>query len=145
MDYFERALEFYERSLNENDAFTKFLFKYISFEIFYKVIYKKITKVANDEYLKKDFFDKINVIKIEELKHELDITPHKNVGNPWDKSWTGKLTNLKDFSGLVQFLRRARNNLFHGDKGISDERDIFIVSYGNIILNSLLETLLNLN
>lgn len=44
-----------------------------------------------------------------------------------DQRWNGKLASSEDFAGIIEFIVRARNNLFHGDKEPSEEIDQQVV------------------
>ncbi len=60
-----------------------------------------------------------------------------------DRRWNGKLESEDDFDGIIEFIIRARNNLFHGDKGYDDERDKFLVTQGNLVLQHLVKGFVN--
>ncbi len=139
MDYKTRAQNWFERALKEKDNFVKFILFYISFEVIVKLNHNKIRSIKNVEKIKNYFLENFDGRKIEFLKNKLDNNPLKNMKPSGDLRWKGKLDSKEDFDGIIEFIIRARNNLFHGDKKLDDERDEFIVSQGNLILEMLLE------
>lgn len=141
-DYFQRAKGWHERALKEEDDFVKFILLYISLEVSIKQNLKKIRDLKRDENLKKNFMAGIQLQVLNELKEKLDKKPLKNENPEGDNRWSGKLIDSNDFDGIIEFIIRARNNLFHGDKGLDEERDIFIVKWGNILLLPLLNAIL---
>ena len=142
MNYEERAKSWYDSALKENDDFIKFLLLYISLDVCVKSEFKHILNVKQNNKIKSDFYKKINPESIAELKRELDKDPHKNENPSGNDHWSGKLKSTDDFVGIIEFLVRARNNLFHGDKGLDVKRDQFIVKYGTMILQPLVEIFL---
>jgi len=86
----------------------------------------------------------------------LELEPIKNVTYNNDKRWdcdterpldvvsknNGKLRSVDDFTNIIEFIYRARNNLFHGKKGPNYERDLTIVEYGYKLLKPLMTILL---
>ena len=143
MIYNQRARDWFERAVNERDEFVKFILFYIALEVLTKLNHKKIRDIKSDENLKNFFFKEINQEKMLELKKKLDDNPLKNENPSGDKTWSGQLENTKDFCGIVEFIIRARNNLFHGDKGPNEERDKFIVKWGNIFIEPIVDKMVN--
>lgn len=141
MDYKEKAKGWYDRAILEKDEFVKFLLFYISLEVSTKLESSSIPNIAQNDSIKEKFYNKIDTKFLVELKRELDKKSHRNMQNPNDTRWSGELKSVNDFSGIIKFLMRARNNLFHGDKGLNEERDNFIVKSGNRILQPLVEAI----
>ena len=79
---------------------------------------------------------------LEKFKHELDENPLQNMNPHRNSIWSGKLESVDDFDGIIEFIIRARNNLFHGEKGLDEKRDVFIVKEGNRILQPLVEAII---
>jgi len=75
----------------------------------------------------------------------LDKNPLENMKQEGDNRWNGKLNSEEDFGSIIEFIIRARNNLFHGDKLLNNERDKFIVTQGNLVLEPLLHVIINEN
>lgn len=142
MNYKERAKEWYKRALQEKDEFVKFVLLYIAFEVSVKLKFNDIREIKHNDSIKKKFYDKIDQKYLAELKHELDKKPHQNMNPNGDRRWNGKLNSVNDFDGIVEFVIRARNNLFHGDKGPEEERDVFIVKSGTRMLPSFVEAII---
>lgn len=143
-EYLNRAQGWYNRAISEKDDFVKFVFLYISLEVlvgikgFLHVRYLK----QNQELLKK-----IETRELQKLIDELDKDPLKNEDPYLNKSdkryeWDGKIKNTDDWIGVIDFLITARNNLFHGDKGLNNKRDIFIVTWGNKLLKPIIQELI---
>lgn len=141
-DYSKRARKWYERALIEKDDFVKFILFYIALEVSIKQHSRKIRDLKNDDAIKDAFKKEIPEHAIQELKISLDKKPLKNENPEGDNRWSGMLASSNDFQGIIEFVIRARNNLFHGDKGLDVERDIFIVTWGNIVLEPLLKVIL---
>lgn len=140
MDYIRKATLWYSRAREEQDHFVKFVLLYISLEAFMKISHESVrTGLNSREYL----LEEINPEIISFLKEKLDYLPLENMNPSGDHRWNGKLRDQSDLEGLVEFLIRGRNNLFHGDKGLDDERDDFVVKYGNKILEPILKKILS--
>ena len=142
MAYQERAKKWYERALEEKDEFVKFLLFYISLEVCVKLRFNRIRDVKNDNSIKKNFYNRIDHEYLDKLKHVLDENPLQNLKSDVDPSWSGRLKSVADFGGIIEFIITARNNLFHGDKGLDESRDVFIVKEGNKILQPLVEAII---
>jgi len=145
MNYEKRAQEWFTRALKEEkDDFVKFILYFISLEVFVKLKnYKTIKAIKNDNMIKQYFFSNADKNDLLLLKHRLDDKSLENMKPNGDKRWNGKLNSEEDFEGIIEFIIRARNNLFHGDKGLDDERDKFIVNHGNLILQHLVKGFIN--
>lgn len=141
MDYEKRAQEWFNRALKEEkDDFVKFLLFFISLEVSVKLKnYSSIRAIKQDERIKQFFFSNIDKSNLLFLNEKLDNIPLQNMKPNGDHSWNGKLNSEEDFDGIIEFIIRARNNLFHGDKGLDDKRDKFIVTQGNLILPHLVK------
>ncbi len=143
MDYKQRAKEWYKRALNENDVFVKFILFYISLEVITKLgRFTRIRDIKSNSDVKNFFFNQISSEEISELKEKLDKKPLENMNPNGDNRWSGKLNSTSDFESIIEFIIRARNNLFHGDKGPDEERDLFIVSWGNILIEPIVGELI---
>jgi len=137
-DYQTRANEWFERAKEEKDLFVKFILLYISFEVLCKL--NNFDKYKLNEDIKNKFFESIANDELDNLKEELDKKPLKN-----EQRGSGliKLQNKRDFLNILKFVNQGRNNLFHGDKGLDNERDILIITKGSKILDSLIEVMIN--
>jgi len=142
MNHKERAEKWYNRSLEESDEFIKFLLLFISYEVSVKSKGINLKDVKDDNSIKDKFYNKIDYEDLEKLKLELDKNPLKNMKHDGDNGWSGRLESVNDFDGIIEFIIRARNNLFHGDKGLDEKRDEFIVKEGTRILQPLVEAII---
>ena len=138
----ERSKEWYDRALEQNDEYVKFILLYIALEVCTKSSFNHIRNISQVPMIKEKFFSKINLEYLEELKSALDQKPLQNVQFPSDDQWSGRLTSTNDFTGIVEFIIRARNNLVHGDKLLDKKRDFFVVTAGNKILKPLVEAIM---
>lgn len=145
MDYKRRAQEWFNRALKEEkDEFVKFILLYISLEVFTKLKnFDSIRAIKNNHIIKQFFFSNINKNDLLSLKKKLDNNPLQNMNPIGDRRWDGRLKSEEDFDGIIEFIIRARNNLFHGDKKLDDERDKLIVVQGNLILQHLVKGVIN--
>ena len=145
MEYEMRAQEWFNRALTEEKYdFVKFILFFISFEVYAKLKnYSTIRKIKRDDVVKEYFFSTVDKDRLLLLKQKLDNKPIENMKPNGDHSWGGIFKSEEDFDGIVEFIIRARNNLFHGDKGLDDERDKFIVRQGNFVLQYLVKALKN--
>lgn len=161
--YWESIKKWHERTKEEKDVFIQFILEYISFIAFLKsknpMIRDRplIQKLKRDENLKKKYLEEMDKRIIETLMNELERDPIKNVTVPDDRYWDndtnrklalissndGKLRSMDDFTNIIEFIYRARNNLFHGQKSLNYERDEIIVKYGYKLLHPLMEIVLN--
>lgn len=102
----------------------------------------------------------------EKVKMELDKTPLVNMSRnsePEEIAWwncshddisqktevdknkpSGVLHSFEDWENMVEFWYSIRNNLFHGYKNPSCDRDQFLVEYGYKTLQPLMEILIRL-
>ena len=142
MNYKERAEKWYKRSLDESDEFIKFLLLFISLEVSVKPKFNEVRDVKYDNSIKKKFYNKIDNTYLEELKLKLDKNPLQNMKYSGDSNRFVKLKSVDDFDGIIEFVMIARNNLFHGDKGLDEKRDEFIVKEGTKILQPLVEAII---
>jgi len=142
MNYKERAEKWYKRSLDESDEFIKFLLLFISYEVSVKSKGINLKDVKDDNSIKDKFYNKIDYEDLEKLKLQLDKNPLRNMKYGGDNRWSGRLESVNDFDGIIEFVIRARNNLFHGDKGLDEKRDEFIVKEGTKILQPLVEAII---
>lgn len=138
MSYIDRAKNWFERAVKESDEFVKFILFFIAFEVSVKIEGRSIRDLKQE----RAFFDSILKEDLESLIEELNRRPLQNMNPDGDQRWDGKLKSSEDIDGVVEFIIRARNNLFHGDKGPDEDRDIFIVKYGNKLLGPILKEVL---
>jgi hypothetical protein len=143
MNYKQRAKAWFAKALGEDDEFDKFILLYIAFEVSAKETHRQIRAIKNDIKLKNSFFRSLPAKQVLELKTKLDSDPLQNMNPIGDNRWSGKLRNDSDFEGIIEFIIRARNNLFHGDKDLEIERDLFIIRWGNAFLEPLVGALLD--
>lgn len=145
MEYEKRAQEWFNRALKEEkDDFVKFILFFISLEVFVKLKnYNSIRTLKRDDTVKEYFFSNVDRDKLLLLKQKLDNKPLENMNPNGDRRWNGTLESEDDFDRIIEFIIRARNNLFHGDKGLDDERDKFIVTQGNLVLQYLVKGFIN--
>jgi hypothetical protein len=167
----DRLIKNWHNKASEEDYFSKFVFEYLAFiaflskkkfrnEIKDRPVIQKLkqdnpTKTAylrriqNSEELKKTW---------EPIKREFDRVPfHHSNGRAWwncshlnlNQQTTeekgkrkGVIHSLEDWENMVEFLYLVRNNLFHGQKDVEDERDKFAVEFGYKTLRELVELLL---
>jgi len=134
MDYQQKAIQWYDRGRSESDIFVKFVLFYIALEAMTHVRGGNIRGLKSEVKL----LGKIDSKTISTLQEYLEHDPHKNMNPEGDNRWNGTLKNDSDLDGVMEFLIRARNNLFHGDKGPDIERDRIIVGYGNKIIEPIL-------
>ena len=139
IDYLKRAEEWNDRAKTEKDLFVKFILLFISLEVL--VGLKELGKVWR---LKSQptLLKSLKMIDRGELITTLKIEPLRNEDPEGDQRWDGVIRGTEDWDGFVDFLVRARNNLFHGDKGLNSKRDLFVVAWGNKLLAPLVQELI---
>ncbi len=143
MSYEKRARGWYERALVETDQFVRFLLLFISLEVCSKLEkFNSLRDIKQDNSIRTGFYKRIDSKFLTELKSQLDKKPLQNMNPDGDQRWPGKLNSVNDFDGTIEFVIRARNNLFHGDKGLDEGRDLFIVDAGAKILQPLVESII---
>ena len=160
--YWEAFNNWHKKAKEEEDYFIKFILEYISFIAFLVQIDPSIRdrnliqKLKRNNTIKRNYLAQVDSDIIKDLMKELELKPIKNVTKPNDKWWDcdtenpldvvsrndGKLRSIDDFINITEFIYRARNNLFHGKKGLNYERDLTIVKYGYKLLNPLMEVVL---
>ena len=143
IDYKVRSKEWYDRALAEKDDFVKFILLFISLEVSRKIRNQTIRSMGQDKEIRTAFFGMIPTDRINLLKEALDKEPLRNMNPNGDLRWSGTLADECDFAGLIEFIISARNNLFHGDKGLDSTRDQFIVNWGNFLLVPLVRASLS--
>jgi len=130
MNYINRAKNWFERAIDESDEFVKFILFFIALEVSTKIEGRSIRDLKQEKVL----FGSVPQEDLESLIQELGKQPLQNMNPDGDQRWNGKIKSLEDTDGIVEFIIRARNNLFHGDKGPDENRDVFIVKYVYIYL-----------
>ena len=138
MNYINRAKNWFERAIDESDEFVKFILFFIALEVSTKIEGRSIRDLKQEKVL----FGSVPQEDLESLIQELGKQPLQNMNPDGDQRWDGKIKSLEDTDGIVEFIIRARNNLFHGDKGPDENRDVFIVKYGNKLLSPVLKEIL---
>jgi hypothetical protein len=120
-----------------------------------------IQRVKQDSEVEELFMKKNSNIDLTNRINELKKNPLRNISYSEDRWWNckedyvdrcnqevpqnnGKLRNEKDFVNMVEFIYRARNNMFHGHKNPTMERDEFIVETANIFIEPLINAILEI-
>ncbi len=140
MTYYDLIIQWFKRSEQEKDYFTKFIFLYISFIAFISQRYGEMSDRNKINSLKAELEAKYFYIRLIEkdnklkdilvkLIAELNKQPIVNSTNRSDKYWNGRLTSEENWNGLVEFWYRVRNNLFHGHKAPEFKRDQRLVRF----------------
>jgi len=142
MSYRERAKQWYERALGEKDPFVMFLLYYVALEVTVKLRDSSIRDLKQDVDLRKYVFSYVSMEQRTELLKALETQPLINENPSGDHRWDGKLDTSDDFAGIIEFIIRARNNLFHGDKGLNEERDRQVIGWANVFLRPIVERLI---
>jgi hypothetical protein len=157
----EKVESWHERAQNEEDPFVKFIFDYLAFIAIINQRYlnkrsdrKKIQALKQDRTIKSHYLDMITEYDVQKIIKTLNDRPIKNMtmqNTYWNcdeerdchnRENDGKISSPKDFMNMVEFIYRARNNLFHGRKGYEINRDILIMEYGFILIDPLVEVLI---
>lgn len=161
-NYIEAIKNWHKKAEKEKDYFVKFILEYISFIAYLNRDQPDnkdrslIQNLKTNELLKNEYLNKLDKRLIKNIINELELNPIKNVTKHYDKWWDcnstdppnivsqndGKIRSIKDFTNIIEFIYRARNNLFHGKKGPNYERDSTIVEYGYKLLKPLMTILL---
>ena len=131
----DRATEWRKVASEQNDPFLKFAIEYIAFNALCRAKYgyrKNDKKILED--LKREIpQNQISSNKIQKLKN---IAPITNVRNAYLNR--GPITlqpeDLDELDNVIEAVYWARNNLFHGDKQYSYEKDQKLVEIGYEIL-----------
>lgn len=151
-DYYDLIMRWFQRSQQEEEMFTKFIFLYISFNAFINQTREELRERQKIEFLKHDQEAKFFYLQliqreqnlkkiIDELKLFLDIEPIQNSTdgrNYWVGS-NGRLRSENDWENLVEYWYRVRNNLFHGHKVPQFDRDETLVRLAFLTLSPLMK------
>lgn len=164
----KKIIDWHERAKQEKiDYFVKFTFDYLAFVASINNYYSNpqinqdrnsIQNLKQDQMVKSDYLKKLDNTILQEIIDLLKIDPIKNVTRPTDNWWDcdtnsirktqssddGKIKSSGDYINMVEFIYRARNNLFHGQKGPDIHRDTIIMKYGSYLLNNLLEAIIKI-
>jgi hypothetical protein len=157
MYYDQLITQWFERSTTEEDIFTKFIFLYISFNAFLTQANKgendrqKINSLKYDTTLREFYLKLINTDsdlkqKVEKLIIYLRRQPIQNVTRLDDPNWRGRdgvIENKHDWTNIVEFWYRVRNNLFHGHKAPEFKRDRMLVSYAYSTLHPIMKNFID--
>jgi hypothetical protein len=161
-----RVNDWHNRANKEKeDYFVKFIFDYLAFValICHRNYGNKSDRQLiqelkrNNEHIRENYYSKANHHRINEIVEILKSDPITNDTNPNDKWWDcvldncpnqvspndGIIESVDDFQNILEYIYRARNNLFHGRKGMNLRRDSLIVEYGFYLLNPLVEVLID--
>ena len=147
--YWKVIIKWHEKAHKEQDDFIKFIVEYISFNA---LLNKRmgiqsdrqhIQDLKENEMLKRLYLDHMKEPQIRDLMGYLNEDPIINVTRPNDQFWDGRLQSVEDYRNIIEFIYRARNNLFHGHKRLDYERDLEIIQYGYKFLRPLMEIILN--
>lgn len=158
-DWHNRANE------EEEDYFVKFIFDYLAFVALIcqdnydnrsdRRLIQQLKRNNGD--IKENYYSSVNQDLVNEIVEILKSEPITNDSNPNDKWWDcildncsnhvspndGIIESVDDFPNIIEFIYRARNNLFHGKKGINFRRDSLIVEYGFYLINPLVDVLID--
>jgi len=141
-----RAIEWRKVASEQKDPFLRFIIEYIAFNALCRAKYgygKRDGQLI--EELKKDILKgTISPNKIKRLK---ELTPIKNVRNVHQNRRDSKVSikDLDDYKNVIGAIYWIRNNLFHGDKRYSFERDQKLVEVGYEILLDINDWLISEN
>lgn len=146
----ELIRQWYYKSLQ--DYFSAFTTLWIGFNAYYKrkfsnvpLDHKKVISLFGDQkhkslyaYLMKDnnFSE-----AVKNLKKELDIRPLIRM----DNAVQYKISDENKMKYVFEVLYVVRNNLFHGDKKLTDERDEKIVRLSYSILSLFMKEIISRN
>lgn len=142
MTYADLINQWFIYSTRGKNIFTKYIFLYISFCAFLsqpapendrnliervknasdaKEYY--INLINNDPRLRRTLLELIGILTNQPI---LNSTPSRR--NYWNGQ-NGVISGIEDWSNLVEFWYRVRNNLFHGHKSPDLERDQKLVTF----------------
>jgi len=144
----ELILQWYYKSLP--DYFSAFTTLWIGFNAYYKRRFpgirtdldkiKLLCKDKNHISLYTDLLKNNNFKEaINNLKKELDSCPLRRM----DNGKTYQISDENNMDNVFEVLYVVRNNLFHGDKKITDERDEKIVSLSYQVLKLFIKEIIN--
>lgn len=150
LDYWKRAKEWYDRAQHEKDEFVKFILLFIALEVGWKLKSNDdLWHIKQNIAVEKKFYQNVDQKFLKKLKLELDNNPHRDVNLDRHllpksdiKYWSGSLNDIHDFEGIINLIMVSRNNLFHGDKGLEEKRDLFIASSVTKLLQPLVEAII---
>ena len=152
--YLKLIESWHKMAEKQSDYFLKFILEYISFNAWVKQqnsqkdLFTKERNMINAIKLNKSiikcYLKIVDKDLIKDLIEILDNHPIENVKYPDDSNWNGKIINTQDFAGIIEFIYRVRNNLFHGDKQMNFERDEKLVKYGYKLLQPLMNMAIRL-
>ena len=142
----KRAIEWRKVASEQEDPFLKFIIEYIAFNALCRAKYGyEKSDGQMIKKLKKDIpEDTISSNKIKRLK---ELAPIKNVRNVHQNRRDNKVSieDLDDYKNVIGTIYWIRNNLFHGDKRYSFERDQKLVEVGYEILLDINDWLISEN
>lgn len=137
-----RAQEWREVAKKQRDPFIKFTVEYLAFNALCrgKYGYRKSDKDMIDDLKNEIPFQVISTEKINELK---DLAPIENVRKKYyNRKYKLTRDDLDDPKNVITAVYWVRNNLFHGDKQYSFERDQKLVKIAYEILVNINDWLL---
>lgn len=142
----DRAIEWREIASKQEDPFLKFVIEYIAFNALIRARYGYEKPESYILYsLKKEIPNEtISTDKIEALK---EIAPINNVRNIHRNRGRRVLypEDLNNLGNVIEAVYWARNNLFHGDKRYSFEKDQKLVKVAYEILVDINDWLVSEN
>jgi len=130
-----------ERAKNETDPFNKFISYWVAFNCWYSSRYpykrdgeciKKIKDDVNNGSLSLVFEDECkNSLNNLKLKSSRKVLQDRNPSP----------ISIKNNGGVINWVYIVRNNLFHGNKLDSNERDKVIIEAANKIMEKIISEL----
>lgn len=166
----KKAKSWHQKADEENDYFIKFMCDYLAFIAILNSEYRtngrgdrnpiqnlKQDRSKNNKKIKSKYFEELDKDCVQKIIKELNTNPITNETKRNDVWWDcdnnnplktpssndGKILSIEDFKNMVEFIYRARNNLFHGKKGIDFGRDALIMKYGCSLINPLVTVLIS--
>jgi len=165
----KKCLEWIKKAKAEKDGFNKFFALWVGYNAFYNLYYRKIHGSLENSGQVERILETKNLLKLEEIRAILQecLQKIKKILNETYYVYLGRGRNRRDvkrdleerirefkessnnktiientFKTLLKFLYGIRNNLFHGDKRLSDDRQNELLNYAYEILLPILSIML---
>lgn len=142
----QRAEGWLRRAQEQTDTFARFSFLFFAFESLSELIYGDSHGFKEEKKYEADDHKIMSKVKQylsdSNLVQELQQKPLQNMNPGGDQRWDGSIKSSSDIDGVVEFLFRARNNLFHGDKDSLSDRDVLVITNGVRLLELIVPFLL---
>jgi len=165
----KKCIEWIKKAKAERDGFNKFFALWVSYNAFYNLYYRKIHGSLEDVRELDKILETKNLLKLEEIRAILQerLQKIKEILNETYYVYLGTSRNRRDvkrdleerikefekdnnnetivektFETLLKFLYGIRNNLFHGEKRLSDARQNELLNYAYEILLPILSSML---